>query len=73
MRGPGNMMGTKQSGLLELRFANLSEDYNAIKQTRDVVINLINKDPGLSDKKNENIVNHLKRNIKSNINWSRVS
>ena len=73
MRGPGNMMGTKQSGLLELRFANLSEDYNAIKQTRDVVIDLINKDPGLSDKKNKNIVNHLKRNIKSNINWSRVS
>ena len=33
MRGPGNMMGTKQSGLLELRFVNLAEDYNIIKQT----------------------------------------
>jgi len=37
------------------------------------VIDLIDKDPSLSDKKNKNIVDHLKRNIKSNINWSRVS
>ena len=32
LRGPGNMMGTKQSGLLELRFVNLAEDYTLIKK-----------------------------------------
>jgi ATP-dependent DNA helicase RecG len=31
LRGPGNMMGTKQSGLLELRFTNLAEDFDTIK------------------------------------------
>ena len=30
MRGPGNMMGTKQSGLLELRFTNLAEDQDIV-------------------------------------------
>ena len=30
MRGPGNMMGTKQSGLPELKFTNLSEDHDIV-------------------------------------------
>ena len=73
MRGPGNMMGTKQSGLLELRFVNLAEDYNIIKQTRVVASELIKDDPNLSDQKNKGTKEHLKKSIKSNINWSRVS
>ncbi len=73
LRGPGNMMGTKQSGLLELRFTNLAEDYESIKKTRKTAINLIEKDPELSSKENIEIKNYLKNNIKSNINWSRIS
>ncbi len=73
IRGPGNMMGTKQSGLLELRFTNLAEDYESIKKTREITINLIEEDPELSSKENIEIKNYLKNNIKSNINWSRIS
>ena len=73
LRGPGNMMGTKQSGLLELRFTNLAEDYESIKKTREIAINLIEEDPELSSKENIEIKNYLKNNIKSNINWSRIS
>ena len=73
LRGPGNMMGTKQSGLLELRFTNLAEDYESIKKTRKTAINLIEEDPELSSKENIEIKNYLKNNIKSNINWSRIS
>jgi len=73
LRGPGNMMGTKQSGLLELRFTNLAEDYESIKTTREVAINLIEKDPELKSPENKVIKHHIKRNIKSNINWSRIS
>ena len=73
MRGPGNMMGTKQSGLLELRFVNLAEDYNIIKQTRDVVSGLMKNDPNLTNLKNKGTKEYLKKSIKSNINWSRVS
>ena len=73
LRGPGNMMGTKQSGLLELRFTNLAEDYESIKNTRELAKELIKKDPKLKNSKNEKIKKHLKTNIKSNINWSRIS
>ena len=73
LRGPGNMMGTKQSGLLELRFTNLAEDYDSIKKTREITINLVEEDPELSSKENIDIKNYLKNNIKSNINWSRIS
>ena len=73
LRGPGDMMGTKQSGLLELRFTNLAEDYESIKKTRKTAINLIKEDPELSSKENIEIKNYLKNNIKSNINWSRIS
>ena len=73
LRGPGNMMGTKQSGLLELRFVNLAEDYTLIKKTREVALNLIEEDESLKKVENRNIKNYLKNKIKSNINWSRIS
>ena len=42
MRGPGNMMGTKQSGLLELQFTNLAEDQNVVVQSREIAKKLLN-------------------------------
>ena len=72
MRGPGNMMGTKQSGLPELRFTNLAEDQSVVMETRKIAKDIIKNDPKLSLKQNNPIKKHLKNNIKSNINWSRV-
>ena len=73
MRGPGNMMGTKQSGLPELQFTNLSEDQGVVVETRKIAKDLIERDPKLSHKENYFIKKHLKNNIKSNVNWSRIS
>ena len=73
LRGPGNMMGTKQSGLLELRFTNLAEDFDTIKETREAAIELIEKDAEIKNPNNIMIRSYLKSNIKSNINWSRIS
>ena len=73
IRGPGNMLGTKQSGLLELRFASLADDYEIIKETRIAAKKITDNDPELLKKENQNILNYLKQNSKSNINWSRVS
>ena len=73
MRGPGNMMGTKQSGLLELRFTNLAEDQDMVLKSRELAINTIKKDPNLESKENHIMKSHLKENIKQNINWSRIS
>ena len=73
LRGPGNMMGTKQSGLLELRFTNLAEDFDTIKETRGAAIELIEEDAEIKKPNNIMIRSYLKSNIKSNINWSRIS
>ena len=73
MRGPGNMMGTKQSGLLELRFTNLAEDQDMVLKSRELAINTIKEDPNLESKENLVMKSHLKENIKQNINWSRIS
>ena len=73
MRGPGNMMGTKQSGLLELRFTNLAEDQDIVLKSRELAINTIKEDPNLESKENLIMKSHLKENIRQNINWSRIS
>ena len=73
MRGPGNMMGTKQSGLLELQFTNLAEDQSVVVQSREIAKKIIKEDPNLLKKKHECLKVHLKENIKQNINWSRIS
>jgi len=36
MRGPGELLGQQQSGLLNLRFGNLAEDLNLIRQAREL-------------------------------------
>ncbi len=37
LRGPGELLGQQQSGLPPLRFGNLAEDLNLIRQARDLV------------------------------------
>src|SRR6201987_1383694 len=45
LRGPGDLAGTQQSGALELKMVNLSEDAALVQHTREVVIHLLEKDP----------------------------
>ena len=65
MRGPGNMMGTKQSGLLELRFTNLAEDQDMVLKSRELAINTIKEDPNLESKENLIMKSHLKGKYKA--------
>jgi ATP-dependent DNA helicase RecG len=37
LRGPGELLGQQQSGLPQLRFGNLAEDLNLIRQARELV------------------------------------
>lgn len=47
LRGPGDMMGTRQSGLPDFKFANLVTDLPLIVQTRNEAFALIDRDPRL--------------------------
>ena len=37
LRGPGELLGQQQSGLPPLRFGDLAEDFNLIRQARELV------------------------------------
>ncbi len=49
IRGPGDFLGTKQSGLPQFRFANLIRDNRILLEAREDAFNLVKKDPELSD------------------------
>jgi ATP-dependent DNA helicase RecG len=48
IRGPGEFFGTKQSGLPDLRAANLLRDYKLLEVARKEAFSLIQKDPFLT-------------------------
>ena len=48
IRGPGEFFGTRQSGLPELRIANILRDAKVLEEARDAAFKLIQQDPQLS-------------------------
>lgn len=48
IRGPGDFLGTKQSGLPQFRFANLIRDTSILSEAREDAFDLVKKDPELS-------------------------
>jgi ATP-dependent DNA helicase RecG len=48
MRGPGDMYGTKQSGLLKFKLADIVLDGAILEETRKAAQQLIAQDPGIN-------------------------
>ncbi len=49
LRGPGDLMGTKQHGLPDLRVARLPEDQRTLVRARTAALQILNADPTLSE------------------------
>jgi ATP-dependent DNA helicase RecG len=47
LRGPGQVLGTRQSGLPDLALASLSDDGEVLEQARDLARRLLEEDPAL--------------------------
>jgi ATP-dependent DNA helicase RecG len=73
LRGPGDLMGTRQSGDLDLNLANLATDGKILAFARNVTIDLLDEDPDLKLEKNANILRRAKEVIFNKPNWSRIS
>jgi ATP-dependent DNA helicase RecG len=61
MRGPGEFMGTRQSGLPGFKLANLVRDVELLIQAREAAFDLISKDPSLKGAQNKSVLTHLSR------------
>ncbi len=73
LRGPGDMEGTQQSGLVDLKLANIVKDEKMIKLARDTAIDVLDEDPMLEKDKNARLLNQLKTMTKIKGSWERIS
>lgn len=73
LRGPGDAEGTRQSGVLDLKLANIARDQAIVIQSREAVIQLLKKDPQLREPANENVFRKLDEQLRKSGNWSRIS
>lgn len=59
IRGPGDVMGTEQSGYLGFKFANPTKDIEVLQKARDASINFISDEIKMSEKKEDSpTLNH---------------
>lgn len=54
LRGPGDIMGTQQSGILNLKIADIVKDNDILKSARYYAVQLLKDDPSLE--KHENLI-----------------
>ena len=73
LRGPGNLMGVQQSGLLVLKIANLGQDEKILRIAREAARHVIQEDPTLIAPKHAPIKAHLASVNENSTNWSSVS
>lgn len=72
LRGPGDITGTQQSGLMDLLVSNLAQDGEILKAARQSVEAILTADPDLVDQENLPIKTHLSKIKKEQTNWSRI-
>jgi ATP-dependent DNA helicase RecG len=73
LRGPGDMSGTQQSGLLDLKIANLATDGKILTFARESALEVLDEDPDLALEKHAMIKAFVSEKKVNRLNWSRIS
>ena len=73
LRGPGDLLGTQQSGLLDLLIADLGRDGQILQKARERAVEILETDPELQRPENAVIRTQIASMRKSVMNWSRIS
>jgi ATP-dependent DNA helicase RecG len=73
LRGPGDIMGTQQSGLLNLKIADLTQDLKILQVARDCANEILDEDPLLNLEKNLRLNLRLTEINKQRSIWSKIS
>lgn len=73
LRGPGNLMGTQQSGVLNLRIADIVKDSQLLKTARNIAIDILAKDSSLSTPENKFINIAYQEISKNSTIWVNIS
>lgn len=73
LRGPGDLMGTQQSGVLDLLIADLGKDNLILQRAREAAVEILNHDPDLKTSENQVIKTQIESSRNSSVNWSRIA
>jgi ATP-dependent DNA helicase RecG len=73
LRGPGDLMGTQQSGVLDLKISNLSKDGQIVTLAREMAKKLLSEDAKFEMPKNQILKNQIQRILRSKPNWGRIA
>lgn len=73
LRGPGDLMGTQQSGALDLLIADLGKDAAVLKVARETAIRILENDPDLAKLEHKVVKQQIDSLKKTAVNWSRIS
>lgn len=73
LRGPGEIEGTRQSGDLQFKIADLATDQALLYQARQAAIDLLQKDPGLQLPEHFSLNRYLQVRARTFSNWSQIS
>jgi len=72
LRGPGDITGTQQSGVLDLKLADLAKDQIILSEARNTVIELFETDPQLEKPENALLKAHLTK-LERGISFDKIS
>ena len=73
LRGPGDLQGTQQSGILNLRIADIIRDEKILKFARNIASDILDDDPGLKLEKNANLAKYVDHMDEHKQNWGLIS
>ncbi len=72
LRGPGNIEGTQQSGVLDLKIANIATDQELLFMARKCVENIFEKDPQLALPEHQ-ILHQSVQSKGEGLSWNKIS
>jgi ATP-dependent DNA helicase RecG len=73
LRGPGDITGTRQSGLTGLKLTNLAEDSALLENVRNWAEDFLSRDPALSNQENQPLKHHLDDILKTKAHWNEIA
>jgi len=72
LRGPGDIEGTRQSGVLNFKLASIVQDRQLLELTKNMAAELLENDPDLISADNLRLKSFLNQQ-KGNVLWSKIS
>tara|TARA_R110000868_G_scaffold145181_2_gene365141 strand:+ start:41861 stop:43966 length:2106 start_codon:yes stop_codon:yes gene_type:complete len=73
LRGPGDLMGTQQSGMLNLKIADIVKDNDILKTARHYALQVLKEDPTLAKQENAAINYTYAQLVKHKNIWKYIS